>query len=384
MAKGEVKMDTTTVGIDLAKHVFAACVGDGHGHGGQHTTLKRHELLPWLQRLPRGTRVAMEACGTAHHWARTLQAIGLEPRLIAAEFVKPYRKNQRVKNDDRDAEAILAALHAPGMRFVTPKTEAQQQRLGWHVLREGWKSERTALLNRIRSLLAELGIVTELGADKLRRTLAEMLVSQADGSLTPAPLQAMIQSIQSQLVALDTRIAECDARIGQQSQTDPVVQRLQRCPSIGPLTADALVASMGDARHYKNGRQFAASLGITPRQHSSGGKSRLGKITRRGNPYLRGLLVHSAGSVLNAALRRQRISPDKLSRLQQWMVSLYERVGYAKAKVAIANKHARQVWAMLHKGEAYNAEAWREWEAAHGEVTAADRQADEQEPETVS
>lgn len=384
MAKGEVKMNTTTVAIDLAKNVFAACVGDAHGHGSKLTTLKRHELLPWLQRLPRGTKVAMEACGTAHYWARTLHAIGLEPRLIAAEFVKPYRKNQRVKNDDRDAEAILAALHAPNMRFVTHKTEAQQQRLCWHRLREGWKSERTALLNRIRGLLAELGIVTELGADKLRRTLAEMLVTQADGSFTPAPIQAMIQSVLSHLQALDTRIAECDQQIARQSQADPVVKRLQRCPSIGPLTADALVATMGDARHYQNGRQFAASLGITPRQQSSGGKSRLGKITRRGDPYLRGLLVHSAGSVLNAALRRQRISPDKLSRLQQWMVSLYARVGYAKAKVAIANKHARQVWAMLHKGEAYNADAWREWEAAHAEVTQEDQQADEQSTEAVA
>ena len=326
----------------------------------------------------------MEACGSAHHWARTLQALDLEPRLIAAEFVKPYRKNQRVKNDDRDAEAILAALHAPGMRFVTPKTEAQQQRLCWHRLREGWKSERTALLNRIRGLLAELGIITELGADKLRRTLAEMLVAQADGSRTPAPLQAMIQSVLCQLQALDTRIAECDEHLARQSQADPVVKRLQRCPSIGPLTADALVATMGDARHYKNARQFAASLGITPRQQSSGRKSRLGKITRSGNPYLRGLLLHSAGRVLNAALRRQRASPDKLSRLQHWMVSLYQRIGYAKAKVAIANKHARQVWAMLHKGEAYNADAWREWEAAHAEVTEADQQAEEQQTELLT
>jgi transposase len=365
-------MNTTTVGIDLAKHVFAACLGDGHGHNGKPVVLKRKEFLPWLRTLPTGTVVAMEACGTAHHWARTMQALGLVPRIMAAEFVKPYRKNQRVKNDARDAEAILAALHAPGMRFVTVKTESQQQRLCWHRLREGWKGERTSLLNRIRGLLAELGIVTEIGASKLRSALRDLLAEPTDGSLTPEPIRLMVQSVVSQLKALDARIAECDAQIAGQSRQDPAVHHLQTRPGIGPLTADALVATVGDARQFKNGRQFAASLGITPRQHGSGGKTHLGKITRRGDSYLRGLLVHGAGSVLNAALRAHKSKPEKLNRLQHWMVALYERVGYAKAKVAIANKHARQVWAMLTKGEAYNSEAWQQWEQAHGMVSAQD------------
>ncbi|MDB5801421.1 MAG: transposase [Rhodocyclales bacterium] len=314
-------MNTTTAAVDLAKNVFAVCMGDAHGHEGKLVTLKRNAFLPWLRTLPEGTPVAMEACGSAHHWARTMQALGLVPRIMAAEFVKPYRKNQRVKNDARDAEAILAALHAPRMRFVTVKTEAQQQRLCWHRLREGWKAERTALLNRIRGLLAELGIVSEVGAAKLRRVLAELLIEQDKGTLSAEPIRLMVQSVLSQMQALDTRIAECDQQIARQSEQDPVVNHLQKCPSVGPLIADALVASVGDARHFKNGRQFAASLGITPGQHSSGGKARYGKITRRGDAYLRGLLVHSAGSVLNAALRLYKATPDKLNRLQRWMVT---------------------------------------------------------------
>jgi transposase len=367
-------MNTTTAAVDLAKSVFAVCAGDARGHNGKLVSLKLKEFLPWLRTLPAGTVVAMEACGTAHHWARTMQALGLEPRLVAAEFVKPYRKNQRVKNDARDAEAILAALHAPGMRFVTVKTERAQQRLCWHRLREGFKAERTALLNRIRGLLAELGIVTEVGAAKLRRALNELLAEQTDGTLTPEPVRLMIQSVLRELQALDARMSECDVQIARQSKQDPAVHHLQTRPGIGPLTADALISTVGDARQFKNGRQFAASLGITPRQHGSGGKTHMGKITRRGDSYLRGLLVQGAGSVLNAALRLHKARPEQLNRLQRWMVTLYERAGYAKAKVAIANKHARQVWAMLSKGEAYNSEAWQQWEQAHGMVGEQDRE----------
>ncbi len=284
-------MNTTTVAVDLAKQVFAVCVGDAHGHGGKTTVFKRAEFLAWLKTLPAGTPVAMEACGTAHYWARTLLALGLVPRIMAAEFVKPYRKNQRVKNDSRDAEAILAALHAPGMRFVTPKTEAQQQRLCWHRLHEGYKEERKALLNRIRGLLAELGYLAELGVAKLRRTLAQMLTPDEDGALAPEPLREMIQGVLAQLTALDARIEECSAHIARQSRLDPSVAALQKCPSIGPLIADALVATVGDARHFKNGRQFAAS---------------------RGDSYLRGLLIHAAGAVLNAAIRKHTAQPEKL------------------------------------------------------------------------
>lgn len=361
-------MNATTIGVDLAKHVFAACEGDSRGHGARSSAMKRGEFLKWLCTLPAGTVVAMEACSEAHSWGRTMRALGLEPRLIAAEFVRAYRKNQRVKNDARDAEAVLTALHAPGMRFVAVKTEEQQQRLAWHRLREGWKAERTALFNRIRGLLTEFGIVVEVGASKIRRKLAEL---EGDDAY-PQSIRLMTQSVREQVAVLDQRLAECERQIARQSRDDPVVARLRSRPGIGPLTADALVATVGDARQYKNGRQFAASLGITPRQHGSGGKTHLGAITRRGDSYLRTLLVQGARCVLLAALRLSKNRPDTLNRLQLWMVKLNDRVGYHKAGVAIANKHARQVWAMLARGEAYNPDAYKDWEAAHAAVRPGD------------
>lgn len=363
-------MNTTTVGVDLAKHVFAACVGDDRGHDGVLSVMKRDAFLKWLTTLPAGTVVAMEACSAAHDWGRTMQAMGLVPKLMAAEFVQPYRKNQRVKNDNRDAEAILTALHAPKMRFVTVKTIKQQQRLAWHRLREGWKAERTALFNRIRGLLTEFGIVVEVGAAKIRRELAEM---EGDDAY-PQNIRLMAHSVLGQIASLDQRMAECEQQIARQSKVDPVAKRLQSRPGIGLLTADALVATMGDARHYKNGRQFAASLGITPRQHGSGGKAYMGSITRRGDSYLRNLLVQGATCVLLAALRLYKNRPESLNRLQQWMVKLHDRVGYRKAAVAIENKHARQVWAMLARGETYNPDAYKDWEVAHASVSKRDAQ----------
>jgi transposase len=317
-------MNTTTVGIDLAKSIFAVCEGDRRGHGSRSSILKSGEFLKWLRSLPTGTVVAMEACSSAHSWGRTMQALGLEPRLIAAEFVRPYRKNQRIKNDTRDAEAVLTALHAPGMRFVTIKTEDQQQRLAWYRLREGWKAERTALFNRIRGLLTEFGIVVELGAAKIRRKLAEL---ESDTAY-PQSIQLMAQSVRAQIGILDQRLAECERQIARQSKSDPAVARLRSRPGIGPLTADAIVATVGNARQFKNGRQFAASLGITPRQHGSGGKTHLGAITRRGDSYLRCLLVQGARCVLQAALRLHKNKPNTLNRLQLWMITLNERVGY--------------------------------------------------------
>lgn len=264
-------------------------------------------------------------------------------------------------HDRGDAEAVLTALHAPGMCFVTIKTEEQQQRLAWHRLREGWKAERTALFNRIRGLLTEFGIVVELGATKIRRKLAEL---ESDTAY-PQSIRLMAQSVREQVGVLDKRLAECERQIARQSTSDPAVVRLRSRPGIGPLTADAIVATVGDAHQFKNGRQFAASLGITPRQHGSGGKTHLGAITRRGDTYLRSLLVQGARSILVAALRLHKNKPDTLNRLQLWMVKLHDRVGYHKAAVAIANKHARQVWAMITRREAYNADAYKDWEAAH-------------------
>ncbi|NLX17537.1 MAG: IS110 family transposase [Ramlibacter sp.] len=350
-------MNATTIGVDLAKNVFVACVGDGMGRVIETREFNRCGFLAWLSSLPRGTVIGMEACSGAHCWGRTMAALGLAPRLMAADFVRAYRKRQAVKNDRADAAAILAALHAPGMRFIAVKTEAQQQRLAWHSLRLGWIEERTALLNRIRGVLAEFGMVVEPGATRLRRWLAEHEFDTAQ----PMIVRHLIQSVRDQLDALDARIGECDRQIAAQQAKDAAARRVRELPGVGQLTADAITASVGDARMFSNGRQFAAWLGLTPSQYSSGGKPKLGRITRRGDSYLRSLLVQGARSVFAATLRKARSAPDTLTRLQQWIVGLNARVGYHKTLVAIANKHARQLWAVLAKGEAYSPEAWRQW-----------------------
>jgi len=350
-------MNATTVGVDLAKNVFACCVADAVGRVIETREFNRAGFLAWLTTLPRDTVVAMEACGGAHCWGRTMSALGLAPRLMSAEFVQAYRKRQAVKNDRADAAAIVAALHAPGMRFIPVKTETQQQRLAWHSLRRGWIEERTALLNRIRGVLSEFGIVIENGATRLRRRLAEYESDPAQ----PVPIRHLIQEVRAQLGALDVRIAECDRQITVQQADDACARRARDLPSVGRLTADAVSASVGDASMFHNGRQFAAWIGLTPRQYSSGGKPKLGRITRRGDDYLRSLLVQGARSIFAATLRKSRTAPDKLTRLQQWIVRLNARVGYHKTLIAIANKQARQLWAVLSKGEAYNPEAWRQW-----------------------
>lgn len=350
-------MNAMTVGVDLAKNVFVVCVADGAGRAIEMREFNRAGFVAWLPTLAPGTVVAMEACGGAHCWGRTMQALGLEPRLMAAEFVRPYRKRRAVKNDRADAAAIVAALHAPGMRFIPVKTEIQQQRLAWHSLRLGWIEERTALLNRIRGVLVEFGMVVETGATRLRRWLAEHECDAAQ----PAPIRLLVQKVRDQLVALDTRIAECDRQISAQQAEDAAAWRARDLPGVGLLTADAVTASVGNAWMFQNGRQFAAWLGLTPSQYSSGGKPKLGRITRRGDDYLRTLFVQGARSVLASTLRKARTAPDTLTRLQQWIVSLHKRVGYHKALVAIANKHARQLWVVLAKGEHYNPEAWRQW-----------------------
>lgn len=350
-------MNATTVGVDLAKNVFVVCVADGAGRVVETREFNRAGFVAWLSTLPSGTVVGMEACGGAHCWGRTMQALGLEPRLMAAEFVRAYRKRQAVKNDRADAAAVVAALRAPGMRFIPIKTEVQQHRLAWHSLRLGWIEERTALLNRIRGLLAEFGMVVETGAARLRRWLAEHEFDAAQ----PATIRHLVQNVRDQLEALDARIAECDRQIAAQQREDAAAGRARDLPGVGALTADAVTATVGNARAFQNGRQFAAWLGLTPSQYSSGGKPKLGRITRRGDDYLRTLLVQGARSVLASTLRKERTAPAALSRLQQWIVALHKRVGYHKTLVAIANKHARQLWAVLAKGEAYNPQAWHQW-----------------------
>lgn len=347
-------MNITTVGIDLAKDIITVYAQDTQGRCVLSRNFRFKELAEWLVQLPAGCLVGMEACSTAHHWARRMQALGLEPRLMAAEFVQAFRKSRSAKNDHNDAEAIAIAVRQPTMRFVAVKNEEQQSRLAWHRVREGWKEERTALINRCRGLLLEFGFPIARSAAAFQRGLKTCLQEEA----LPPSLRRLLAQIDAQLQQLDHQLTECDREIARSARDDEAARRVQEIAGVGIITADAVCASVGNAHDFRNGRQFAAWIGLTPRQYSSGGKTQLGRISRRGDAYLRSLLVQGARSTLQATLKK---APDKLNRMQQWIMRLYGRVGYHKTLVAIANKHARQLWALLAKGEAYDLNAWQQY-----------------------
>jgi len=353
-------MNITTVGIDLAKEIITAYAQDVQGRCVMSRNFKFKELAEWLVQLPEGCLVGMEACSSAHYWGRRMQVMGLQPRLMAAEFVQAFRKSKSAKNDHNDAEAIAIAVRQPTMRFVAIKNEAQQSRLAWHRVREGWKEERTALINRCRGLLLEFGYPIARSAAAFQRGLKTSL--QEEG--LPPNLRRLLIQIDAQLQQLDLQLAECDREIAQSARDDEAAIRLRAVTGVGVITADAVSASVGSAHDFKNGRQFAAWMGLTPRQYSSGGKTQLGRISRRGDSYLRSLLVQGARSTLQATLKK---APDKQNRMQQWIIRLYGRVGYHKTLVAIANKNARQLWALLAKGETYNLDAWQQY--ANGDAS---------------
>jgi transposase len=296
----------------------------------------------------------LEACGAAHHWARWLTGHGHAPRLMAAEFVKPFRKSRAAKNDRNDAEAVLTAVRQPHMRFVAVKSIDQQACLSWHRMRQGWSEERTALINRLRGLLGEFGVWRGRSAEVLTRALP---VLEHDEAL-PLLVRRLLSEARPHLARLDEAIAGCEVEIKNHIKGNEVAKRLTAITGVGALTAAATLATVTDARDFKNGRQFAAWQGVVPRQDSSGGKTRLGDITKRGDTYLRGLLTQGARSALQAALTKQ---PLRRTRLQSWIVQLHARVGYHRTLVAIANKHARMIWAILAKGEDYDPDAWRRW-----------------------
>jgi transposase len=337
----------TVVGLDLAKQIIQVHGIDAAGYVVLHKAVRRERLLALLAQLPRCV-VGMEACSGAHHWARELKQHGHEPRLMAAEFVRPFRKSLAAKNDANDAEAICTAVVQPNMRFVSIKSVEQQALLSLHRVRQGLIEERTAGINRLRGVLAEFGLVFAQSAVALQRALRAVL---ADEERLPVPVQRSVQMLREHLHDLDARIAGFDRDIAQHAKSSAPAQRLVALSGVGSLTASAVVATVGNAHDYRNGRQFAAWLGLVPRQHSSGGKRKLGSITRRGDAYLRSLLIQGARSALQAALRR---APARHDRLSAWIVQLARRIGYHKTLVAIANKHARIIWALLARDQALN------------------------------
>jgi transposase len=345
--------EITTVGVDLAKEVIAVCAADRSGKSVFTRVFRREAFAAWAVQLP-ACVFGLEACGAAHHWARWLASHGHTPHLMAAEFVKPFRKSRAAKNDRNDAEAVLTAVRQPNMRFVAVKSVEQQAQLSWHRMRQGWCEERTALINRLRGLLGEFGLWRGRSAELFTRALP---VLEHDEAL-PLLVRRLLSEAQPHLARLDAAIAACEAEIKSHVKGNTVAQRLSAISGVGALTAAAVIATVTDAREFKNGRQFAAWQGLVPSQDSSGGRTRLGHITKRGDTYLRGLLTQGARSALQAALTKEAL---RRTRLQAWIVQLHARVGYHKTLVAIANKHARMIWAMLAKGEDYDPDAWRRW-----------------------
>ena len=345
--------EITTVGVDLAKEVIAVCAADRSGKTVFTRVFRRDTFAVWAVQLP-PCMFGMEACGAAHHWARWLASHGHTPHLMAAEFVQPFRKSRAAKNDRNDAEAVLTAVRQPNMRFVAVKSIEQQACLSWHRMRQGFSEERTALINRLRGLLGEFGVWRGRSAAVFTRALP---VLEQDEAL-PLLVRRLLGEARPHLARLDAAIAGCEVEIKSHIKTNAAARRITAISGVGALTAAATLATVTDARDFKNGRQFAAWQGLVPRQDSSGGKARLGRITKRGDTYLRGLLTQGARSALQAALTKE---PLLRTRLQCWIVQLHARVGYHKTLVAIANKHARMIWAILAKGEDYDPDAWRHW-----------------------
>jgi len=334
-------MSIIVIGIDLAKNIFAV---HGVNENGKAELVKpkvsRDQLLPLIANLPPCT-IGMEACSGAHHWARLFRQHGHSVKLVAPKFVTPYRMSgRRGKNDAADAAAICETITRPHMRFVPIKEQHQQIILCLHRTRQGFVEERTATYNRLRGLISEFGIVLPQKVTGLRQHLGRHLDD------LPGYSKQCINDLLAHADQLDLRIADYDKIIAQAAREDARSRRLMERPGIGPIGASALLASIGNGHDFKNGRQVAAWLGITPGQHSSGGKARLGHITKAGDSYLRSLLVMGARAVLNSL-------GDKQDYFSCWARSLVERRGYWRAVVAIAAKNARVAWAVLHYGEAF-------------------------------
>lgn len=339
--------EITRVGVDLAKNVIQVHAVDAAGKVVSNKALQRDKFMLWCALLPARCLVAMEACSGAHHWARKLVALGLDARIIAAHLVSPYRlQGKSGKNDANDAAAICEAASRPSMRFVAIKTVAQQGMLSVHRLREGLKEERTACINRIRATLAEFGLVFAQSPKVLRENLS-ITIENANNELAGIA-RLVIERAQSQWAELDAHIEWCDQRIGAHIKQDEQAKAATQLLGVGPVTASALIATVGDFKQFKNGAQFGAWLGLTPKQNSSGGKNNLGCITKRGDMYLRMLLIQGAKTAVQTAHRHD----DPISK---WVHHLREKLGWQKAAVALANKNARILWAVLARGKPFDA-----------------------------
>lgn len=334
-------MKLKRIGIDLAKSVFQVHGVDSHEQVTLKKRLKRNEMLDCFRQIE-PCIIAMEACGSAHYWARELEKLGHQTKLIAPQFVKPYVKSG--KNDANDAEAICEAASRPTMRYVTVKTAEQQAGQALHRVRSRLVKARTALVNEIRGLLSEFGIIMPTkGVPACRRLLAEALEDGENG--LPGQMRELLAQLSDELVQKDSHITTLDRQIKEQCARDERIKRLM-AEGIGPISASAIVSAIGDARQFKSGRDLAAWLGVVPNQHSSGGKERLGGISKRGDVYLRTLLIHGARAVISTCQKKE-------DRKSQWIKGIMTRRNKNIATVALANKNARVIWAVLSRGECY-------------------------------
>ena len=333
-------MEVTTIGLDVAKNVFQVHGVDDEGTVVIRRQLRRSRVLPFFEKQPR-CLIGMEACATAHHWARQLIGLGHRVKLMPPHYVKAYVK--RNKNDAADAAAICEAVTRPTMRFVSVKGMEQQSVLMLHRTRELLVRQRTMLINAIRAHMAEFGIVAPVGVPQVKKLLA--VIADADDDRLPPVARTCLEALARQFLSLDDEIHAAERRIHAWHRSNETSRRLETIPGIGPITASALAASITDPGVFRNGRELAAWIGLVPRQTSTGGKARMGRISKQGDQYLRWLLVAGAMTVIRHAKRR--------GTHQAWLADIIARKPTKVAAVALANKTARIVWVLLRHGGTY-------------------------------
>jgi transposase len=337
-------MDATTVAVDLAKDVFQVAIANRAGRIVDRQRLTRRQFERFIDTLVADTEVIMESCGTSHYWGRRMHARGLRVRLLPVQYVRPYVR--RNKTDRADTDALLEAARCGEIRPVPVKTVEQQTLQAIHRVRTQWQTARVARINAMRALLAEQGHAIPVGARTVLRRVTAIL--EDPDAAVPEVLRQTLALVVDEVHRLEERIAGVDRQLARLASAHPVAARLQTIPGVGVLTATALVGAVGHIHAFRRGREFASWLGLTPRESSTGARRRLGRISKRGDVHLRCLLVHGSRAVLRVASQRAARAPDRLTRLEQWAVSIAAHRGRHKAAVAVANKLARIVWAVWH------------------------------------
>ncbi len=341
-------MPSVTIAVDLAKSVFQLVVADESGRISERKRLSRPQFLRfWENRAP--CRVLMEACGSAHFWGRFLQARGFNVVLLPAHSVTPYV--QRGKTDERDAEGLLEAVKSPRVHPVAIKSCDQQAILALHRARQQWQGTRTARINAMRGFLREFGVVCAKGSGTFLR--ARPLLLEEHREALPGRLRTLLREMQEEVLQMERRMEAVEKELEAIARQNATVASLLRVPGVGVLTATAMYASIGNIHLFRSARHLASWLGITPKEHSTGSKRRLGRISKQGDTYLRTLLIHGARSALCAALERQSKGRE-LSYLQRWAVERADTMHLNKASVALANKMARIIWALWTRERTYD------------------------------